>query len=124
VQKQVTSDKAEHNTPYKGKLQDEPMGQLTIVYWRDIPSQVIAKAGRANEKRMLPDRFQEAIDMAAMRDGAASTDDYLADWRRGEPVRCGDDLKSEAERVAAELEARFDMERLKALVANGGREPA
>jgi hypothetical protein len=100
------------------------MGQLTIVYWRDIPSQVIAKAGRANEKRMLPDRFQEAIDMAAMRDGAASTDDYLADWRRGEPVQCGDDLKSEAERVAAELEAGFDMERLKALIGNGGREPA
>ena len=100
------------------------MGQLTIVYWRDIPSQVIAKAGRANEKRMLPERFQEAIDMAAMRDGAASTDAYLADWRRAEPVACGDDLAQEAERSAAEFDAKFDKERLKALIANGGREPA
>lgn len=100
------------------------MGQLTIVYWRDIPSQVIAKAGRANEKRMLPERFQEAIDMAAMREGASSTDDYLADWRRAEPVPCGDDLASEAERAAAELDAQFDTERLKALISNGGREPA
>jgi hypothetical protein len=100
------------------------MGQLTIVYWRDIPSQVIAKAGRANEKRMLPERFQEAIDMAAMRDDAASTDAYLADWRRAEPVNCGDDLAQEAERAAAELDSRFDKERLKALIANGGREPA
>jgi len=100
------------------------MGQLTIVYWRDIPSQVIAKAGRANEKRMLPERFQEAIDMAAMRDGAASADAYLADWRRAEPVACGDDLAQEAERSAAELDAKFDKERLKALIANGGREPA
>ena len=100
------------------------MGQITIVYWRDIPSQVIAKAGRANEKRMLPERFQEAIDMAAMRDGAASTDAYLADWRRAEPVACGDDLAQEAERSAAELDAKFDKERLKALIANGGREPA
>jgi hypothetical protein len=100
------------------------MGQLTIVYWRDIPSQVIAKAGRANEKRMLPDRFQQAIDMAAMRDGASSTEDYLADWRRAEPVACGDDLAEEADRAAADLDARFDKERLKALIANGGREPA
>jgi hypothetical protein len=100
------------------------MGQITIVYWRDIPSQVIVKAGRANEKRMLPDRFQEAIDMAAMRDGAASTDDYLADWRRSEPTPCGDDLAAEAERAAAELDAAFDNDRLKALIANGGRKPA
>jgi hypothetical protein len=100
------------------------MGHLTILYWRDIPSQVIAKAGRSQEKRMLPDRFQEAIDMAAMRGGASSTDDYLADWRRGEPLSCSDDLAREAERAAAELDAEFDKERLKALIANGGREPA
>jgi hypothetical protein len=99
------------------------MGQITIVYWRDIPSQVIAKAGRAQEKRMLPDRFQEAIDMAAMRSGAQGTDEYLADWRRAEPVQCGDDLAEEAERTAGEIDRQFDKERLKALIANGGREP-
>ena len=99
------------------------MGQITIVYWRDIPSQVIAKGGRAQEKRMLPDRFQEAIDMAAMRSGAQGTDDYLADWRRAEPFACGDDLAREAERVAGEFDQQFDKERLKALIANGGREP-
>ena len=99
------------------------MAQITILYWRDVPSQVIAKAGRAQEKRMLPDRFQEAIDMAAMRSGAQGTDEYLADWRRGEPVACGDDLAREAERVAGELDRQFDKERLKALIASGGREP-
>jgi hypothetical protein len=100
------------------------MGQLTIVYWRDIPSQVIARSGRANEKRMLPDRFQEAIDMAAMRDGASGSDAYLADWRRTDPVECGEDLAAEAERAAQELDASFDKNRLKALIGNGGREPA
>jgi hypothetical protein len=100
------------------------MGQLTIVYWRDIPSQVIARSGRANEKRMLPDRFQEAIDMAAMRDGASGSDAYLADWRRTDPVECGEDLAAEAERAAQELDASFDKDRLKALIGNGGREPA
>ena len=62
-----------------------PMAQLTILYWRDIPSQVIVKAGRRNEKRLLPALFQEAIDMAAMRSGAAATDDYLEEWRRDGP---------------------------------------
>jgi hypothetical protein len=100
------------------------MGQLTIVYWRDIPSQVIARSGRANEKRMLPDRFQEAIDMAAMRDGASGSDAYLADWRRTDPVECGEDLAVEAERAAQELDTGFDADRLKALIGNGGREPA
>ena len=61
------------------------MANLIITYWRDIPSAVSVKAGRKEEKRMLADRFQEAIDMAAMRGGATDTDDYLADWRRAEP---------------------------------------
>jgi Virulence factor len=100
------------------------MGQLTIVYWRDIPSQVIARSGRANEKRLLPDRFQEAIDMAAMRDNASGSDAYLADWRRTDPIECGEDLAAEAEQAARELEASFDKDRLKALIGNGGREPA
>lgn len=97
------------------------MAQLTIVYWRDIPAQVIAKAGRTAAKRELPKRFIEAIDMAAMRSGASETDAYLADWRRADPVPCGDDLEAEAEAAAAKLDADYDLERIKALVANGGR---
>lgn len=96
------------------------MASLIITYWRDIPSQVTVKAGRREEKRLLPPRFQEAIDMAAMRGGAADTDAYLADWRRSEPAPCGDDLASEADRAAADLEAAYDSGRLKALIANGG----
>ncbi|MGH6855536.1 MAG: virulence factor, partial [Aestuariivirga sp.] len=50
------------------------MANLIITYWRDIPSAVSVKAGRREEKRMLADRFQEAIDMAAMRGDATDTD--------------------------------------------------
>ncbi|MFO1150916.1 MAG: virulence factor [Alsobacter sp.] len=97
------------------------MAQLTIVYWRDIPAQVIVKQGRKSAKRELPLRFTEAVDMAAMRSGAAATDDYLADWRRADPVECGDDLEAEAEAAARRLEAEYDAETLKALVFNQGR---
>lgn len=98
------------------------MAQLTILYWRDIPSQVVVKAGRNNAKRILADRFQEAIDVAAMQSKSHETDDYLAEWRKGEPTECGDDLEAEAAAAAAEIEATYDDAKLKALIAKAGRE--
>jgi Virulence factor len=99
------------------------MAQLIITYWRDIPSAVSVKAGRKEEKRMLDNRFMEAIDMAAMRGGATDTDAYLADWRRAAPVAVGDDLAAEVEKAKAELESTYTQERIKALIANGGNIP-
>jgi hypothetical protein len=99
------------------------MASLTVLYWRDIPSQVIVKAGRKNAKRELAERFIRAIDAAAMRAGAESTDAYLADWRRADPVPCGDDLEAEAQAAADRLEAEYDNARLARLAANEGREP-
>ncbi len=97
------------------------MADLIVVYWRDIPAQIMVRQGRRTAKRELPARFAEAIDMAAMRSGASGTDDYLAEWRRGEPVAVGDDLEAEADRAATEIETQFDKERLVALVNSGGR---
>lgn len=99
------------------------MANLVITYWRDIPSAVSVKIGRKEEKRMLAERFQEAIDMAAMRGGASDTDSYLADWRRADPVPVGDDLAAEAEAAKARLEAEFTQDKIKSLIANGGRTP-
>ena len=98
------------------------MADLIIVYWRDIPAQVIVKRGRQSAKRELPLRFTEAIDMAAMRTGAGATDDYLAEWRKADPVPVGDDLDAEADKALADYEAKYDRERLVALVKAGGRE--
>jgi len=97
------------------------MASLTILYWRDIPSQVIVKAGRKSAKRELPERFIRAIDAAAMRAGSSDADAYLADWRRADPIECGDDLEAEAQGAAARLEAEYDNARLAALAANEGR---
>ena len=97
------------------------MPDCVTVYWRDIPSQVIVKVGRKAAKRQLSDRFQEAIDRAAMRAGLTGTDAYLEAWRRAEPVPCGDDLEAEAQAAADALEAEYPQERLRALVAAGGK---
>jgi hypothetical protein len=99
------------------------MASLQIVYWRDIPAQVIVKAGRKSvAKRELSLRFTEAIDMCAMRSGAAETDDYLAEWRRSDPVDVGDDLEAEAEKAVQDIETTYNKERLLALVNAGGHE--
>jgi len=97
------------------------VADLVIVYWRDIPAQVIVRKGRQTAKRELPARFAEAIDMCAMRVGARDTDAYLADWRKGEPAPVSDDLEAEADRAAAALDQAWDDGRLKALVGAGGR---
>ena len=98
------------------------MAELIVVYWRDIPAQVIVKKGRANAKRELSLRFTEAIDMAAMRSGAAESGAYLEEWRKAAPVPVGDDLEVEADKAMAAIEAEYGRERLVALAKAGGRE--
>ncbi len=101
------------------------MAQLTIVYWRDIPAQVIVKAGRRSvAKRELSLRFTEAIDMCAMRSGLAETDAYLEEWRRAKPVEVSDELEMEADKAAAKLEKQYDKQRLVDLIGSAGRDTA
>ena len=98
------------------------MADRIIVYWRDIPAQVTVKAGRKTARRELSLRFTEAVDMCAMRVGAADTDAYLVEWRRGAPEPCGEDLEAEADKALAELEEQYDKDRLRQLVSQEGWE--
>lgn len=97
--------------------------KLIKVYWRDIPAQVIAKRGRESARAMLSDRFQEAIDRAAMRAGKGGTDAYLEEWRR-EAEPCGDDLQAAADAAVAEFEARYSDADLDALAKARGVDQA
>lgn len=99
------------------------MAMTTIVYWRDIPAQVIVAEGRKKAKRQLDDRFQEAIDAAAMRAGCHGTDDYLNDWRKSQPEPCGADLEAEVASASALIEATYDETKIANLINNKGREP-
>ncbi len=99
------------------------MAELLVVLWRDIPAQVIARRSRREQvKRVLTQRFAEAIDKAAMRGDAREAESYLQAWRKSTPEPCDEDLEKASESRAQELEAAYDDERLAALVANGGVE--
>lgn len=95
------------------------MATLTVISWRDIPSQVVAKRGRDTARRLLSQRFQEAVDRAAMRAGKTGSAAYIADWTRT-ARDCGDDLDAEADAEAARLEAQFSDDDLLRLIRAHG----
>ena len=93
-----------------------------VVYWRDIPAQVKARSGRTRLARPLSDRFQQAIDEAAMRSGMSGSDDYLQEWRTvGRPDQDGEP-EAIVDRIVAQLEGEYPAERLKKLAMAGGLE--
>jgi hypothetical protein len=100
------------------------LAKLIVISWRDVPAQVLVKQGRETAKVQLSQRFQEAVDRAAMRAGKSGSDAYLADWKRSEPRACGDDIKAEAAAEAARIEASYsDADLLRLIRAHGLEEP-
>lgn len=96
--------------------------QVVVIYWRDIPSQVVAGKGRRSSKLMLSDRFQETIDRAAMRDKAHKSDAYLEGWNKGDPSSLEGTAAEVAIQKAEEIEAKFDEKMLNDLIHSGGWE--
>jgi hypothetical protein len=95
--------------------------ELTVIWWRDIPAQVTAKEGRLKARAQLSERFQEAIDAAAMRAGLIGTDAYLGEWRR-ETRECEEDLDAEVAQEIDWLEAAYPDDVLERLVKADGHD--
>jgi hypothetical protein len=98
------------------------MAKKIIIYWRDIPAQVLAQRGRTREKVHLSERFHKAIDRAAMRAGKGSSDAYIAEWRREASACDDDDLQAIVAREAQRLEDEYSDERLLKLIRGHGSE--
>ncbi|MDA0680700.1 MAG: virulence factor [Proteobacteria bacterium] len=99
------------------------MVKKTLIYWRDIPAQVVMQRGRSREKAQLSQRFHEAIDRAAMRAGKGSSDAYLSEWRRESSViESGEELLDLANQEISRFEAEYSDERLLELIRNHGAE--
>ncbi len=96
------------------------MPDVIVVYWRDIPAQVIVGKGRRGAKRQLAERFEQAIDRAAMKVNAKDTDAYLAEWRKAAPYEVEGEPSAVAEAEALRLETEYDRDRIRALIDNDG----
>jgi len=98
------------------------MADVTIVFWRDIPAQVIAGKGRRGAKVQLPERFEQAIDRCAMKIDAKDSDAYLAEWRKAAPYQVEGDQNEVARAEAERLDAEYTQDKIKQLIANEGWE--
>ena len=96
------------------------MAELTLIKWRDIPMQVVVRddAG-GSARRLLPDRFQEAVDAAAMVAGLIGSDDYTAQMQM-DRREVGDDLEAEAQAAEDAVLAEWTEDALKVAIRAGG----
>lgn len=92
------------------------MAEYQITYWREIPSMVVARDDSDTFKVALANRFQEAIDEAAMRLGESDADAYMNGWNRSEWTQSKGSVSDIAERVSRELEENLNEEKLNALL--------
>lgn len=83
------------------------MATYQIMYWHDIPLQVRAGGRRDRASVELPQRFQVAVDNAAMAAGLTGTDGYLSGFVWSEPQEREGTPADVAAAIAAELDARF-----------------
>jgi hypothetical protein len=94
--------------------------KLVVLYWRDIPAQVIGKSASESIRKPLAPRFAAAIDRAAMRAGKGSSEAYLNEWRRDIRTENGD-LATVVDATVSELEQQFNDDTLERLIRSGGK---
>jgi Virulence factor len=96
------------------------VAELTVIKWRDIPMQIVVRddAG-GSARRLLHDRFQEAVDAAAMVAGLIGSDDYTAQMAM-DRRQVGDDLEAEAQAAEDVVLEEWTDEALKVAIRAGG----
>jgi hypothetical protein len=83
------------------------MARYRIMYWKHIPQSFTVEGDGRTVKKQLSQRIQNAIDAYAMAEGAISTADYAAQYKRGDWVERAGSPEAVAEAVLSELEEAF-----------------
>jgi hypothetical protein len=83
------------------------MARYRIMYWKHIPQSFTVEGDGRTVKKQLSQKVQNAIDAYAMAEGATSTAEYAAQYKRGEWVDRDGSPEEVAESLLLELEAQF-----------------
>src|SRR5215216_2733418 len=83
------------------------MARYRIMYWKHIPQSFTVEGDGRTVKKQLSQRIQNAIDAYAMAEGATSTADYAAQYKRGAWIERDGSPEEVADTVLAQLEAEF-----------------
>lgn len=81
------------------------MARYQVMYWKHIPAHVKAWDEKGEAKRLLPDRFQAAIDAYSMKEGSTDMDAYLEAWHWGEEQERPGSAGEVADNLVQELDA-------------------
>lgn len=99
------------------------MAQLKIVYWRDIPGQVVYKQGRRNTRLRLSAKFMKAIERAAYRLKKQNQDAWFEPWHDVAQTINGD-VQTQAEQLIQQLEEQYSEAVLDQLIRASGEDPS
>jgi metal-dependent amidase/aminoacylase/carboxypeptidase family protein len=83
------------------------MSRYRIFYWRHIPSSITVEGDGRTIKKQLSQKVQNAIDAYAMSAGLTSSEEYSAQYKRGDWIERDGSPEAVAEELLAELEAEF-----------------
>ena len=95
------------------------MAQLKIVYWRDIPGQVVVRQGGRSTRLRLPLRFMKAIERAGYRLKKKQQDALFEPWHDVTQPFNGN-VREQAQQLVQQLEEQYTEEVLEVLIRDSG----
>jgi hypothetical protein len=97
------------------------VAKLKIVYWRDIPGQVVVREGGRNTRIRLPARFMKAIERAAYRLKKHQKDALFEPWHDVEQSFNGN-VREQAKILVEQLKEHYSEAVLDKLVRASGKD--
>ncbi len=83
------------------------MARYRIFYWKHIPSSITVEGDGRTIKKQMSQKIQNAIDAYAMAVGLTSSDDYSAQYKRGDWIERDGSPEEVADALLSEPEAEF-----------------
>ncbi len=97
------------------------MAKLKIVYWNDIPGQVVVRERGHNTRLRLPPRFMKAIERAANRLKKQHKDAFFDPWHDVDQPFNGD-IREQAKELVLQLEEQYSEAVLDQLIRASGKD--
>jgi hypothetical protein len=95
------------------------MAKVRVMYWKEFPYGVRGQDASGQVTRQLPERFQEAIDAAAMASGETSQEAYQAGFTWGPAEERPGTAAEAADAVLGEILRAYPDERLRGMARHG-----
>ena len=95
------------------------MAKLKIVYWNDIPGQVVVREGRRSTRIRLSPRFMKAIERASYRLKKQHKDAFFDPWHDVDQPFNGD-IREQAKILVNQLEEQYSEAVLDKLIRASG----